>query len=93
MSLTNPTTPAQFHGGASGKITLEKHVILGTNTVVLPDCTIGEGVGVGAQSLVNSNLAAWQIYAGVPVHLIKKRKNDLLSYENAIAERNMYAKE
>ncbi len=86
--MTNPTLPSNFHGGASGKVTLEKHVIIGTNSIVLPDCTIGEGVAVGALSLVKTNLLQWNIYAGVPARPIKERKKDLLLLEKAIFERN-----
>ena len=51
-------------------ITIKDKVILGVNVVVLPDVTIGEGVRVGANSLVKEDLEPWGIYVGSPCHKI-----------------------
>ncbi|MFT7432684.1 MAG: acetyltransferase-like isoleucine patch superfamily enzyme [Alphaproteobacteria bacterium] len=79
--LTNPTIPADFSNVQSGEVVLEKHVIIGTGTVILPNVKIKEGSAVGALSLVLKNLDAWQIYSGCPAKRLKARKRDLLELE------------
>ena len=46
--LTNPSVPSKYTGGVRGTVTLKRHVIIGANTVILPNLTIGEGTSVGA---------------------------------------------
>ncbi|MSQ85028.1 MAG: hypothetical protein EXR77_19505 [Myxococcales bacterium] len=64
--LTNPTIPARYLGTQSGVVVLSRHVIIGSNTVILPRVTIGEGSSVGAQALVSKSLEPWGIDAGGP---------------------------
>jgi len=56
-----------------GKIVLEKDVFLGTNVVVHPNVTIGEGAIIGSNSLVNKNIEPWTINVGNPCKVISKR--------------------
>jgi len=79
--MTNPTVPARFTGVIHADVTLEKHVIIGTGSVILPGVTLHEGVAIGALSLVNNNCEAFGIYAGTPAKLIGNRKNNLLELE------------
>jgi acetyltransferase-like isoleucine patch superfamily enzyme len=76
--MTNPTVPAEFTNVRLGRIVLKPHVIVGSTTVVLPGCLIGEGCAIGALSLVKSSLAPWGIYAGAPVRRLKARSKRLL---------------
>jgi dTDP-4-amino-4,6-dideoxy-D-glucose acyltransferase len=85
-SLTNPTVPEEFLNVERGEIILEKHVIIGTNSTVLPNITIGEGSSVGAHSLVTKDLRAWGVYVGSPVKRIKDRKSDLLEMEKKLID-------
>ncbi len=80
-SLTNPTTPPGFKTLKRGTVTLERHVIIGANAVILPAVTIGEGSAVGALSLVDRSLPPWSIFAGTPVRKIKDRSRRLLDLE------------
>lgn len=82
--LTGPIVPPQFTGAKTGKVSLGKHVIIGSGSIVLPDCTIGEGSSVGALSLVNKNLEPWVVYSGIPARKIKDRKKDLLVLEKQL---------
>ncbi|TDL76473.1 acyltransferase [Peribacillus frigoritolerans] len=82
-SLTGHTVPKKYLNIISGEIILNKHVLIGTNTTVLPSVVIGEGTAVGAHSLVTKSLDSWGVYAGVPVKRIKERKKDLLLLEKA----------
>ncbi len=81
QNLTNPTVEEQFRGVYGGKVTLEKHVVIGTGSTILPGVSIGEGSAVGSMSLVNKSLDAWGIYMGIPCQYRKARKKDLLKLE------------
>ena len=85
-SLTNPTIPPNYSKIIRGTVTLEKHVIIGSGTVVLPKVTLAEGAAVGAQSLVTKNLKPWEIYFGSPVKRLKSRSRDLLANEAMLRE-------
>jgi len=82
--MTNPTVPSLFSGVTHADVTLEKHVIVGTGSVILPGVTLHEGVAVGALSLVNKNCKAFGIYAGTPAKLIGNRTRDLLDIEKEL---------
>lgn len=79
--MTNPMVDKKYIGGKSGKVTLSKHVIIGTNSVILPNVTIKEGSSVGALSLVTKSLESWYVYFGIPVKKLKKRSKNLLDLE------------
>lgn len=61
-----------------GKIIIERFCQIGSNSVLLPNITIHEGVAVGALSFVRTTLEPWAIYAGVPVKKIKARSKNML---------------
>jgi galactoside O-acetyltransferase len=76
-ALTNPTIPVKYRGEVkTGSIILNKHVILGTNTVVHPNIEINEGAATGSMTLVTKDLDNWSIYTGVPAKFFKKRNKD-----------------
>ncbi len=79
--MTNPTLPGKFTNVQGGEIFLGKHVIVGTGSVLLPGVRLEEGSAVGAQSLVNRNIPAWEIHSGVPSSYLKVRKKDILKLE------------
>jgi dTDP-4-amino-4,6-dideoxy-D-glucose acyltransferase len=84
-SLTNPTVPEEFRFALiSGAVSINKHVVVGTNSTILPGVTIGTGCAIGAHSLVNKNLDDWGIYAGVPAKRVKERKQDVLELEKRL---------
>ena len=68
-------------------------MIIGTQSVILPDVTIGEGSSVGAMSLVNRSLEPWGVYFGVPARRLKERSKDLLELEKMVWARNQQARE
>lgn len=55
------------------EIIVGKDAFVGTNAVVHPGVTIGEGAVVGSCSLVLKDCEPWTIYAGVPCRPIGKR--------------------
>lgn len=56
----------------TGKIHLCKGCSTGTDTVILPGVTIGEGAIVGAGSLVTHDIPAWTIAIGRPAKVVKQ---------------------
>ena len=74
--LSNPTIPEKYKNVTIGSVSIGKHTIIGTNSIVLPDIEIGEGVTVGAGCLVNKNLESWTIYAGSKPKKIGERDKD-----------------
>ena len=80
-SLTNPTIPIKFRNVTHGNVVLEKHVIIGANSVVFPNVTISEGCAIGSMSLVNKSTEPWGIYVGIPARRLKDRSRDLLKFE------------
>jgi acetyltransferase-like isoleucine patch superfamily enzyme len=83
--IATPLVPMEFKGDAKiGRIILNKHCIVGAGSVVLPDVEFGEGACVGSLSLVNKNLLAWKLYAGIPAKFLKNRDQEkIAAFEQA----------
>ena len=79
--MTNPMVPAKYTGVTHADVLMGKHVIVGAGSVILPGVTLGEGVSVGALSLVNRDCEPFSIYAGIPARRFGERKRDLLALE------------
>lgn len=77
-SMTNPTVPSKYKNLKKGKVVIGEHVIIGANSILLPNITIGDGVSIGALSLVSTSLDSWTIFMGNPLKKIIKRSNKLL---------------
>ncbi len=56
-----------------GKIVVEKDAFIGTNAVIHPNVTIGEGAIVGSNSLVLKDVEPWSINVGSPCKKVGKR--------------------
>lgn len=78
-TMTNPMVPDQYKAVQHAPVTLEKHVIVGCGSVILPGVTMFEGAAAGALSLVNRDCKSFSVYAGQPARLIKARKIDLIA--------------
>jgi galactoside O-acetyltransferase len=75
--IATPLVPSEYKGNVQyGNITIGKHCVIGSGSVILPGVNIDEGASVGALSLVNKSLASWGLYAGVPAKKIKNRNKD-----------------
>jgi len=82
--LTNPCVPTEFTNVKSGPVTLEKHVIVGAGSIVLPNVTIGYGTAIGALSLISRSCKELSIYFGSPAKRIKERKNGFQNLEKKL---------
>jgi acetyltransferase-like isoleucine patch superfamily enzyme len=80
-TLTNPTIPERFKSITHGPISIGRHVIIGTNSVVFPGVDVAEGCAIGALTLVTKSTLPWGIYLGAPARRVKERAKDLLILE------------
>jgi len=89
--IATPTVPLKYKGKVEiGKITIGRHSIVGSNSVILPNVTLGEGASVGALSLVKTDLKEWYLYGGIPAKEIKKRsKDEILGMEEKYYNENI----
>ena len=85
---TNPTIPNKYKRMNFKKITIEKYVIVGSNSIIMSGVTIGEGSSVGALSYVNKNLESWCVYDGKPIKKICKRKKIMLDKYKSYTDEN-----
>ncbi len=86
-SLTNPMVPEQYKPGIQRKkVYIGQHVIVGANSTILPGVVLGDGVAVGAYSLIVKNCETWSIYFGCPAKRFKARKKDVLLLERKFLE-------
>ncbi len=62
----------------SKPIIIEKNAFIGANVTILKGVTIGEGAVIGAGSIVSKSIPSNEIWAGNPIHFIKRcNKNDI----------------
>lgn len=81
MTMTNPTIPDEYKNVDSRLVSIGKHVIIGSTSVILPGVSIPDGVACGCFSFINRNPEEWSINAGIPFRKIGDRKKDLLELE------------
>ena len=80
-TMTNPTIPDEFKNVVSAPVHICRHVIIGSNAVVLPGVTIAEGSSFGSFSFINHDSEPWSINVGIPFKKIKDRSRNLLKQE------------
>lgn len=80
-TMTNPTIPNKYKDVEKASVYIGKHVIIGTNSTVLPGVKVAEGCSIGSYTLVTKSTKPWRVYFGIPAKPIKKRKKDLLELE------------
>lgn len=73
--MISPMVPNEYTNVTGGTIHIQQYSQIGTHTVILPNIIVGEGVAVGACSLIKKNLDPWLIYAGCPAKRIRKRND------------------
>jgi acetyltransferase-like isoleucine patch superfamily enzyme len=56
--------------------TVKKGASIGANALLFPGITVGEGAVVGSQAMVNVNVPARTIFAGIPAKKIRDLPND-----------------
>jgi len=86
LTMVNSLIPKNFKNERVDIVKLEKQVIVGANSILMPGVIIREGCSIGAMSLLNQSTEPWGIYVGIPAKRIKDRKQDLLKLENKFLE-------
>lgn len=84
--MTNPTVDSRYTNVYSAPVTIGEHAIIGSGSIILPGINIGEGVSIGALSLVNKDCEPFKIYAGVPAKYLKDRSRNLITMANRFLE-------
>jgi acetyltransferase-like isoleucine patch superfamily enzyme len=67
------SVPAEQQEILRGKIVLEQDVFIGSNAIIYPNVTIGQGAIIGAGSLVTRNVEPWTVNMGYPAHVVGRR--------------------
>lgn len=83
-TMTNPMILEEYKNVTREAVYIEKHVIVGSTSVILPGVILKEGGAFGAFSFINYTTEPWAIYAGIPIRKIKERSRKLLKYQIAI---------
>lgn len=86
-SMTNPTVKDEYKNVIDKHVNIGRYVVIGTNSTILPGVNIGDGVSIGACSLVIKNCSEWGIYVGIPAKCIKERSKNLLELERKFIEK------
>ena len=84
--MTNPTVPSEFTGITHADVTICKHVLIGSGSIILPGITLKEGAVVGALSLVNKDCEEFYLYKGNPAKKIVPRSRELLKLETELCK-------
>jgi galactoside O-acetyltransferase len=69
----SPLIPEEEQYVIRGVVVLEKDVFVGTNVIIHPNITVGEGAIIGSGALVLHDIEPWTINVGVPTRVIGKR--------------------
>jgi acetyltransferase-like isoleucine patch superfamily enzyme len=80
-TMTNSTVPKKYKNELKLPVRVGRHSIIGAGSIILPGVVVGEGVSIGANSLVLESTENWSVYVGSPAKRIKSRKKDLLKLE------------
>ena len=86
--MTNPTIPSKYTNVQKGRVVIQKYVIVGATSVILPGVEIGEGTAVGAMSMVINSLPEWKICRGIPARVLKDRSKKLKVLEQQYLDFN-----
>lgn len=88
--LTGPTIPDEYKKVKTGPVTLERHVIVGCGSIILPNSTLKIGSSVGALSLISNDVPEYTIVAGCPIRILGYRNKELLEQleRNYMEEKN-----
>ena len=82
--LIGPSIPNRLRNVYGSPLVIEKYTIIGAGSIVLPGAIIGEGVAIGANSLITKDCKPWSIYGGSPAKFIKERSKKLLELEKLL---------
>lgn len=79
--LTNPTVPYEYRKVTTGAVTLRRHAIVGSGSVIMPGVELGVGASVGALSFVTKSVPEFTVVFGSPARKVGDRGRRLLELE------------
>lgn len=82
--MTNPCVPVHLTNTIHKDVSIGKHVVIGSNSVILPGVNLIDGSCVGSMSLVTKSENEPYILAGIPAKRIKKRLNNIFDLEESL---------
>jgi len=83
-SMTNPMIPNKYKKILEQRVEIQKHVIIGSGSVILPGCVLNIGSSFGALTLINKDSEEWSVNAGIPFKKIKERSRHILELEKEL---------
>jgi acetyltransferase-like isoleucine patch superfamily enzyme len=81
MSMTNPTVPLKYKKITHGRIHIQKHTIIGSGSLILPNIKLGVGCSIYAHTVIKEDCVDFGVYSGNPSKMIGKRLQKFLIYE------------
>jgi acetyltransferase-like isoleucine patch superfamily enzyme len=82
--MTNPCLPKNVVNTIHKDVVIGKHVVIGSNSVILPGVTLVDGCSIGAMSLVNKSIDEPYVCVGIPIKKLKPRKSNIFNLEKLI---------
>lgn len=87
--IPSPLVSDKFRSYYRSHVICKKHSFIGTNVIIHPGVTIGEGVVVASGSIVTKDLEPWGVYIGMPAKKRNERpKESILKMEEKVYEEN-----
>lgn len=77
--LSNPTIPENFKKSKAEKVIIEKHVLIGCGTVIMPGVVLRFGCSVGALTFVRKTVPSGAIVAGPKMERVGTRNLERLA--------------
>jgi dTDP-4-amino-4,6-dideoxy-D-glucose acyltransferase len=75
-TMANATIPDQYRGSVDAPVSVQPHALIGAGCIILPGVTVGESASVAAASLVKTDVAPYDVVAGVPARVIGRRLSE-----------------
>ena len=80
-AMTGPMVPAEWTNIDRAEVRIGRHAIVGCGAIILPGADVGDGVAIGALSLVKSSCEPFGTYCGTPARRTGTRDRHLLELE------------
>lgn len=84
--LTNPMVDEKYKKITKGDVILKKHVIVGSQSIIMPNVTMDVGAASGAMSFITKSVPEFTVVFGIPAKKIKDRRKDLIEKEAQFLE-------
>ena len=80
-TMANSNIPSNYKNEYKAAINIEKQVIVGAGSIIMPGVRLREGTSIGANTLVLRDTESWSVYIGSPARKIKDRSQELLKLQ------------